>query len=43
MSSGTIVLNVSYSINVSDKREMETMIKSNNTKLVDDLRRIVET
>ena len=39
----SIVLNVSYSINVSDKREMENLIRINNDKLVSDLRRMVET
>jgi hypothetical protein len=39
----SINLYVSYSINVSDKAIMEKMIKDNNTKLVTDLRRIIET
>jgi hypothetical protein len=38
-----ITLNVTYSINVSDKFQMEKMIKSNNTKLVEDLRRMINT
>lgn len=33
---------ITYNVNVSDKREFENLIKTNNVKLVDDLRRIIE-
>jgi len=37
-----IVINSNYSINVSDKVQMERMIDDNNRKLVSDVRRLVE-
>jgi len=40
--SGNIVLNISYTINVSDREEMELMIHENNERLVSDLRRLIE-
>jgi len=39
---GGIVMNVSYNVTVSDKREFESMLRINNDKLVEDVRRIVE-
>jgi len=40
--SSGIVINSNYSINVSDKVQMERMIEDNNRKLVSDIRRLVE-
>ena len=39
---GEVTLNVTYNINISDKREMERMIDANNKRLVDDVRRLVK-
>lgn len=39
----TINFSPTYNITVSDKYEFEKMIKFNNTKLVDDLRRLTDT
>ena len=36
-----IILNVSYNIQVSDKREMERLLKDNNIRLVDEVKRMV--
>ena len=35
-----IVMNVTYNVNVSDKREFENMLRTNNIKLAEDVRRI---
>jgi len=37
-----VTINSNYSINVSDKMQMERMIEDNNRKLVSDVRRLVE-
>jgi len=43
MGNGTIInLSPIYNVYVSDKREFEMMIKNNNNKLVEDLRRMIE-
>jgi len=39
---GGVTLNVSYNVTVSDRREFESMLKANNNKLVEDVRRMVE-
>jgi len=36
-------LNVTYNVNVSDKRELEKMFDSNNRKLTEDVRRLINT
>ncbi len=41
-SSGEIVINQTNVINVSDKRELEDMIRRNNLKLTDDIRRLAQ-
>lgn len=38
-----IVMNVTYNVVVSDKNEFEKMLRDNNTKLTEDVRRIVKT
>lgn len=40
-SNGSGSINVTYNVTVSDKREFESMLKQNNAKFVDDLKRIV--
>lgn len=39
---GGLNLSVTYNVNVSDRREMERVMETNNRKLVDDLRRMVK-
>jgi phage-related protein len=38
-----VVVNNNYYVNVADKREFEAMLKNNNSKLVSDIRRQIET
>jgi hypothetical protein len=42
---GEMIINLSpvYNISVLDKRELEAMFRANNTKIVNDLRRLTET
>ena len=40
---GSIVINATYNVNVSDKREFEIMLRENNIKLSEDVRRLVKT
>ena len=41
-STGTIIINAEYNVVVSDKREFESMLRENNIKLAEDVRRIVK-
>ena len=43
LSSGEVTLNVTYNINVSDKRELEAMFRKNNQALTSEVRRMVKT
>ena len=38
-----VTLNVTYNVSVSDKREMQAMMDSNNRKLTEDVRRLINT
>jgi len=38
----SIIVNQTLNVNVADKREFETLIKNNNTRLVEDVRRLVQ-
>jgi len=40
---GTIIINAEYNVTVSDKREFESMLRENNIRLAEDVRRIVKT
>ena len=41
--SGQIIVNTTYHVNVSDKREFEDMLRKNNQQLTSNVRRIVKT
>lgn len=41
--SSQIVISPIYNINVADKRELESMLRENNIKLVEDVRRLIKT
>ncbi len=41
-SAPTIIINAEYNVTVSDKREFESMLRENNIKLAEDVRRIVK-
>ena len=38
----TIYINPTYSVNVSDRYEFERLLKDNNTKMVEDVRRLIQ-
>jgi len=40
---GNVNLNVTYNVNVSDKKEFESMLERNNRKMVNETRRLVNT
>ena len=38
---GSVVVNNTYNVNVSDKREFDKILRENNQKLTEDVRRLV--
>ena len=41
-SSGQVIVNTTYNVNVSDKREFEDLLRKNNQQLTSEVRRIVK-
>lgn len=39
---GSTVINVTYNVNVSDRREFESMLRENNIRLTEDVRRLIK-
>lgn len=42
-SGAPVVINATYNVNVSDRREFEDMLRANNIKLTEDVRRLTKT
>lgn len=42
-SNGSVTVNATYYVTVSDKKEFETLLRENNIRLTEDVRRIVKT